>query len=136
MNTSKADKFRGSLVGIAVALSCTVICTAIFAWLTNSEIIKENHLDYCVVITVLISAFVGAWIAVRKAKQNSLLICAMAGASYYVLLLMINISFYEGQFAGMLETGLLALGGSVCVFLCGFRGKRKPNSHKSVRYSG
>lgn len=137
MKTSKAEnKFCGSLVGITAALGVTVICIAIFAWLTNSEIIKENHLDYCVMITVLISAFVGSWIAVRKVKQNSLLTCAIAGASYYVLLLMINILFYEGQFAGMIETGLLALGGSMCVFLCGFREKRKPNSHKRVRYSG
>ena len=144
----KDVKYRRTLdLGCGFALTSLFIANetnaenvfALDLWVEASENykrIKENHLDYCVVITVLISAFVGAWIAVRKAKQNSLLICTMAGASYYVLLLMINISFYEGQFAGMLETGLLALGGSMCVFLCGFRGKRKPNSHKRVRYSG
>lgn len=137
MKTSKAEnKLRGVLMGITAAFVITVVCIVISAWLIDSEIIKEKYLDYCVMVAVLISPFVGTWIAVRKVKQKSLLICAIAGASYYVLLLMINILFYEGRFAGMIETGLLALGGSMCVFLCGFRVKRKPNSHKRVRYSG
>lgn len=137
MNTNKGRyHFFGALIGIATALIVTIVCTAIFAWLIHSEMIGERSVGYCVIATLLCSSFAGVCVTVKKAKHNNLVVCIISGMGYYAAMFIITALFYNGRFTGIVQTGLLVLAGSFCVFLCGFRGNRKGSGHKKIRYSG
>ena len=129
-------RFRGALVGIAAGLGATILCIAACSWLICAEIIDETCIGYCIIATVLLSSFVSAWVTIKRTKNNNLIMCMITGSGYYAALLTITILFYEGQFTGMMETAMLVLCGSLCVFLCGFRENRKAKNRKKIRYSG
>lgn len=129
-------RFQGTPVGIVAGLGTTIFCVATCSWLIIAEIIDVTSIRYCIAAVVLISSFVAAWVAVKRTKNNNLIICIITGIGYYTALLTITILFYGGRFAGIMEPAMLVLCGSLCVFLCGFRGNRKAKNHKKIRYSG
>lgn len=137
MNKNKGrNKFYAVLRGVSTGLVITMISVAACAGMIHTEMVSEKSCGYCVVATLLISSFAGVWFAVRAAKDNNLVVCMITGSGYYAGLFIISALFYGGRFAGITQTGLLVIAGSICVFLCGFRGKRKPKGRKRLRYSG
>ena len=71
------------------------------------------------------AAAVGSYVAVRKAEKKRLPSELTVGAVYYMVLLLIGISFFDGPKGGVFVTGILIIGCSGCVALLTLKGKKR-----------
>lgn len=121
----------GLALGAVVSLSITIGLSAIIALLAEKEIIPENTIGYGVMILLFLAATAGTATANGKIKRRKLLVSALSGVVYYVILLSITALFFGGQYQGMGATALMVLAG------CGlqlFTGQQGRGGQKHKRY--
>lgn len=119
----------GLAMGLGGSLTCTILMSAVLATLINKEAIPLEAAGYGSVVTLLLSAALGAWISAAAVKRQWLAMCLSTAALYYVSLLCLTALFFGGQFEGMGVTALMVLCGAAIVILLGLKGER------GVKYS-
>ena len=125
---------KGLIFSAIVALFLTISGSAIIACLIKYEVLAEHHIGYAVMFMLIVAAFGSSYIAWKQIKRRKLLVCALAGGIYYVVLLSITGLFFGGQYTALAETALLVFCGSmlgVMAKLSPSRG-RKYRARKSV----
>lgn len=123
----------GLMVGGGISLGITILLTAAFAWLLNTERLQWEKIGYWIMGMLLIGSFSGAMTACGKIKRQRLLVSLLSGALYMGTLLAITALFFGGQYDGVVVTAILVMGGSLAAGLLGLRGGRK-NSGTHKRY--
>lgn len=119
----------GLLFGAVVSMGMTLLAVSLIAKLVSSEYMKETQIGYGIMVALLAAAFVGALAAIGRIKRRRLMVCALSGLIYYLILLSITALFFGGQYEAVGVTGILVLGGSLLAAMTGGRsnrgGKRK-----------
>ena len=119
----------GLLFGACISLGITLMAVALIAKLVSSEYIKESQIGYGIMVTLLAASFLGAQASMGRIKRRCLLVCALSGLVFFLILLSITGVFFGGQYEAVGVTGVLVLGGTLlAVLTCGrfeMRGKGK-----------
>ena len=114
----------GLCIGTAAALVVTLVGALVAAWLIETEKIGEEAIGYCSMVILMAASMLGAFTAQALIKHQRLIICAAAGACYYLTLLAMTALFFGGQYTGMGVTALVIAGGTAVIILLGLKGNR------------
>lgn len=109
----------GIAYGVSWAILITIIGIALLAKMIDMETVPWESVGYGIMITLMISAFIGSKVAIKKVKRRRLLVGAVAGATYFCILLMTTALFFGGNYYAVGETALLILGGCGTAVLIG-----------------
>ena len=91
----------GLIIGALVSTVITVLVAAIGAHLVMSQFIDQDQIGYCSIAALILGTILGAITACKRIKHRKLMVCALSGLAYYLLLLMTTALFYGGQYEGM-----------------------------------
>ncbi len=122
----------GLVFGAAVSLGITLFVSAVLAKLVDSEKMTWENIGYGIMIQLFAASFLGAMTAYGKIKRQRLLVCAISGAVYLVLLLAITAVFFGGQYKAVGVTAALVLAGSGTAGLLGLSGTGR-GGHKKIQ---
>ena len=120
----------GFTMGTLASLIVTFAGAALSGYLISREVLEESSIGYCAMVLILLSAVLGAAIAVGRIKRRRVFVCAISGVIYFGILLSMTALFFGGQYQGTGVTALLVLGGCTLVALLGLRGEKVPKYHK------
>jgi putative membrane protein (TIGR04086 family) len=135
--TGRASSVPAGLAsGVITAVAVMLAGTLITALMISEGVLRWNNSGYGVMVTLILSSWVGAAVAAGKVKRRRLLICASAGGVYFAVLLVMTGLFFGGKFSGVGETGLLILCGSTLGFFLKYPAKSERNRRKIRRYHG
>ena len=132
--TGTASSMPGGLAsGAAVSLLATVAGCWFFAYLISIEKLVQSAIGYCAMVIILLSALLGAAVAVRRIKRRRLYVCGLSGLIYYLCLLSMTALFFGGQYQGVGVTALLVLGGAGTAAMLSLKGEGSPRRRKRKR---
>ena len=114
--------------GTIVGVISTLIFAALGAYAMDAEIIGEGSYGYISIVTLFISSFVGAMIAIGVSKKKKLPVCLLVGGVYFLSLVSITALFYDGMYKGMGETMLVIAASVISVALLGLSAGNKAKS--------
>lgn len=120
----------GLAFGASVSVLMTLMMAAVTAKLISAQMIEETSIGYGIMLILLSSSFTGALTAACKVKRQRLLVCALSGAVYLVILLSVTALFFGGQYEAVGVTSLLVFGGCTAAGFVGIREKRGTRSRK------
>lgn len=121
-------------IGILTSFIVTLLGTALLAYLIVGEHIGEGSTGYGVMMILVISSALGAWIASAKVKHRRALVCTLNGAGYYLLLLIVTVFFFGGEFTGMGISAIMVALGSLAGMLPFAQKKGRKNKYKIPAY--
>ncbi len=107
----------GILYGVLLSIAITFAGIAILAYLVSEEMMAQENIGACAVITIMVSAAAGAILTAAKVKRMRVQMCLASSAGYFVVLLAITAVFFGGQYSGVGITGATMLVGIVCAVL-------------------
>ena len=119
-------------IGVLSSVLFTIGIAALTAWLLITERIGENGVKYLVMLTVLGSVLLGAFISTHLVKRLRLQISLLTGTCYYFILLGTNALFFDGRYEGMLLTAVLVLISSDLIAFFPASGKKIGKWKKNV----
>lgn len=122
--------------GTVVSMLGTLAGAIIAAKLLDAGTLKENAVGYAVLITMLLSSYLGALVAVNKIKRQRVIVCLLSGLFYYLVLLSITALFFGGQYEAVGVTGMLVAGGSMLAAMMTAPLKRGGKSRKIGKVNG
>ena len=115
---SRAVSFPSGLaVGAAVSIAVTIFVCVAGAWLISAEVMPQEQIGYCAVTALLAAAITGGLTACGKIQRQKMIVCLLSGGLYYLILAVVTITFFGGDFRGMGVTFLTVLLGSVTAIL-------------------
>ena len=125
----------GLAAGAGVSVLMTGIICILGGWMIGSEIISQEHIGYCAITALLISAIMGSIVAWKKARRKRLIISLACGIIYYLILAGFTIVFFDGSFRGLGVTLITILAGSVIsVLLTNGSGKSITGKRRKKTY--
>lgn len=98
---------RSAAAGVMLGTAWTVVCAMIIAKLIDSQVLPMEKVGYGSMVAVLSAVFMGASLAGKKAGHMVIQAAVMAGAGYFVCLLLVNALFFGGSYTGVGVTALL-----------------------------
>lgn len=119
-------------IGLCASILCLVASCMILALLMVNENMSLQLSSYGVCGALAVSAAIAAWIASIGNKEKALILSAISGGAYLIILLSIHGIFFHGPFQSVGVTALLILGASIAVGIARFVGKRQP-SRRHIR---
>ena len=122
--------FRAMGRGALTSLLILLILTGILALLIDLETLPEDRIQYGVLGILLISSFAGGIAAKGKGNGGQLLLCASAAGGFLLILLGIQLLFFDGVFAGTAQKALLILAGSGTAGLAGSHSHRSRGARR------
>lgn len=117
----------GLLIGTAVSLGLTLTGAAVLAKLIETEAVAEIGIGYGTMLILLLASMTGSLMAYAKIKRQRMLVCALNGLIYFLVLLSMTAIFFGGQYAGIPVTALVILAGSVSAGFMGLHERKKKN---------
>ena len=144
MVTQKKATGRASSIpaGLALGAAASILSTAIIcmigSWMIGEEIIRQEQIGYCSIITLIASSMTGSLIAWRKIRRKRLLVSFASGLIYYLILIAITVVFFDGQFQGLGVTLItIIIGVNVTILLTngGPKGKKRMQRQKNISVS-
>ena len=121
------------LIGVVIALVITLLSAGVYAILAGQGSVKEGSLAYLAPVTVLLASFLGCILSSPKGRDMILLQHCTTALIYFLVLVCINIVFFEGTFTGVILTVAASLLGAVLSGLIKSRGPRKKKFMKGYR---
>lgn len=115
---------KGLAIGTVAALLITILFAVGMTQLILAEKISEMAMGYGAMIVMPLASAVSALIATGVIKRRRMQICLLAGLAYFIVLGIINVVFFGGQFSGVAVSVLLILLGAFAVGLLGARGEK------------
>ena len=79
-------------------------------------------MGYGIILTLLLSTIIGAWISVGRIQRLRMQMCMLSGLCYYLTLLAMTALFFGGQYSGVGITALVVVGGCGTVAILGLGG--------------
>lgn len=134
--TGTASTLPGGVgLGVLLSVVITLLGACISAILIYKELITQESVGYCSLITLLLSAGIGAMFAIHRVKRLRMQVCLLTGLGYFLTLLCITALFFGGEYTGVGVTALTVLGGCGAVALMSIRQKDgKKVGKKKKRY--
>lgn len=123
----------GLVVGAATSMSISLLGAGLTAYLIESEKIGEGSIRTAAMVITILSASIGAWMAMAKVQKQRMQVCLLCGLAYYLLLISTTAMFFGGQYYGMGISALAVLGGCGTVAFLASRGSGKKGRKKMYR---
>ena len=106
--TGRAPSLGRSVAsGVLLGSGWTLVSAAVLAKLVDAEMLAMENVGYGSMAAVLSAVFMGASLAGKKAGHMVLPASVIAGAAYFLCLVMVNVLFFGGKFTGFGVTFLL-----------------------------
>ena len=133
--TGTASSMPGGLaVGAGISLLITFVGSWLSAYLISTEKLPQSAIGYCAMGILLLSALLGALVAVHRIKRRRLYACILSGLIYYIILLSMTALFFGGQYQGMGVTALLVVGGTGTAALLSTKGEGSYRHRKKRKF--
>lgn len=113
-------------IGILVSMAITLIGAMVCAWLIAGERIGEGSASYAALVILGVASAVGAIVSGGLAKEKRMIVCAAAGAGYYLCLIAGTALFFGGRYEGLLPNAIAVLIGTAVAILAGFKTRKGP----------
>lgn len=110
-------------LGVGICLVLTLAGAAILAYLVVNETIAQDGIGFGTMMIIAILSVMGALIAWWTVREKRAMVCGLTGIGYYLILLIITVFFFGGEFVGMGISALMVLLGVVLAILPGIRKK-------------
>lgn len=121
-------------LGIGICLVLTLAGAAILAYLIVNETVAQDGIGFGVMMIIAISSAMGALTAWWTIREKRTMVCGLTGIGYYMILLIITVFFFGGEFAGMGISALMVLLGFMLAILPGIRKKGSGRKLKIPAY--
>ena len=129
--SGRADSIPvGLSVSAISSILLTIVCVMILTKLVDTGKMQWESIGYAIMVQTIVVSFIGAKIAHKRVKRQTLLICLLSGLIYYAFLVATVAAFFGGKYEGMAVTALLVLAGCVCASLLGLRSQK--GSHHNI----
>lgn len=125
----------GLLEGTLVSIMLTIMASAMIAKMVDREVLLWEHMGYGIMIALLTASMAGAIVSIHRIKRRVLLVAALSGLLYALVLLVITALLFGGQYEAVGVTLSLILGGSLAAgLICVRRGERKNSQKNRLRH--
>ena len=114
--------WRPAAAGVALGTAWTLVCAMIIAKLVDNEVLPMEKVGYGSMVTVLSAVFMGASLAGKKAGHMVVQASVIAGAAYFLCLILVNAMFFGGSYMGMGVTFLLVIFATAMALLAAGKG--------------
>ena len=104
--------------------------TAVTAYLEEKSVIRDTGVGYCAMVTLLLSALLGAMTAAGKIKRQRLVVCMVSGLCYFLMLICMTALFFGGQYSGVGVSALLIAGASAAAAFLKNPGRKSTSVRK------
>ncbi len=105
--TGKATTIPGGImIGLMISWLISILGAAVGAFLLHSQTLPETAIGYCSLITLVLAAALGSWVAVKKIQRLRFQMSLLTGVCYYISLLSITGLLFGGQYG---EAGMSAI---------------------------
>ena len=120
----------GLTTGLVTSLGITILLAALSAKMVDMQWIEEKDIGYCAMVILLAAPYGGAVTAQNRIKRQRLLVCAISGGLYFLVLMGITALFFGGQYEAVGVTSLLIVGGTALSVLSGGQHNRAGKRRK------
>lgn len=135
------NKARGTAVSMPAGIACgvvlslviTCILAVVLTWLVLEGKIAEETLGYFVMGLLAISSALGSLLAALRIKRRWMMVCLLTGSVFYLILLIVTVVFFGGNFQGVGVSGLLVLTGAMVSGVSGL-GKNRGSKQRYRDY--
>ena len=121
IKSTRSGKAMSVPLGLGISLAAEIILTitaiSIISILVHQNKLAWNSIGYGIMITLLITSFLGSKVAIATVKRQYLLISIMSGVLYWSFLLCVTALFFGGNFSSIIETAILIISGSITAVL-------------------
>lgn len=121
-------------IGIGISLIMTLAGAAVLAYLIVNETISQEGIGYGTMIILTVSSALGALAACLTIQQKRAIVCGLTGIGYYLILLLITVFVFGGEFAGVGVSAVMVLLGVGLAILAGIRKKGSGRKLKIPAY--
>lgn len=121
-------------IGTLVSVMVVLLGSLLLAYLVLKGNISMNMIGVVSAVILSFSAAAGALVATGLSKDNRLLVTGITAMATYLILLGINVVFFDGQFAGIGLTALMIIAGAGVTLLPKLRKKPRKNRIKIPAY--
>lgn len=120
--------------GIGAGILVILAATGGFAWLISREIISREHMEIASAVVLVTGSLVGAFVTGGGDGRPAR--CVAAGMGIILLLLMINLMFFDGNIRRMIPGAVLVAGSVIAASIMGgnHKGRRRGN-YRYPKYS-
>lgn len=101
----------GLLWGLLFGWVITLLGALITAKLVDKEVLPEQGIGYGAMVTLIVSSFLSAKIAMTKIKRLKLQVSLMSGGLYLMTLMAVTALLFGGQYTAVGVTSILILCG-------------------------
>lgn len=102
----------GIALGTAVSFGVTLLLAGALAFLVLEETVPQNMVGYGSMVILLLASCIGGVVSAGTVKHRRLLVSALTGLCFYVLLLCQTALFFGGQYEGFGVTALVVVIGT------------------------
>ena len=114
---------RCVMTGVLSACGWAILCAAVIAKLLDEEVITMDSLGYCAMAAHVSAVVIGALTAKSGAGHMAGAAMGIAGAGYYLCLLLVNLLFFGGRYKGLGTTLVLVVLALGAVYLTEGKGR-------------
>lgn len=124
MEESIMSKYINILKGVIISIIFTIISLFIFSIILTYTNVSESFIEPVVIITTVISIFIGSSIGNIKIKKNGMLNGALIGLTYLLGIYIIS-SIINQNFSLNIQSIIIIITGTICGMLGGIVGVNK-----------
>lgn len=118
------SKYINILKGVIISIIFTIISLFIFSIILTYTNVSESFIEPVVIITTVISIFIGSSIGNIKIKKNGMLNGALIGIIYLLGIYMMS-SIINQNFSLNIQSIIIIITGTICGMLGGIVGVNK-----------
>ena len=132
--SGRASSFPAGIgAGLLTGMSMTLLLSLLTAYLISGEVIGQDRIGYCAMITLLLSSIGGAWTASAKTKRMPVQTSVVYAAGYFLLLVSMTALFFGGQFEAVGVTLVtIVIGSGAGGLLCVRSRKTRKQKHYKI----
>lgn len=120
-------------LGVLTSMILTIIGAIVISALVSNESITESSVSVWSVAVRTVAAFAGSAVSTALLKQRLLMVSAITGAGYLLLLLACTALFFGGEYRGFWVGSILIMVSSmICAFLPLIKGKKGIRKHHKI----
>ena len=124
----------GIVFGVFAALAFAMLGALLLALLVMKETVPMSGIGVGAMVIVFAAAVFGCWLASVLTNGKKLLVCALTGIAFFLILLSITAVFFDGVFEGIGISAVLILLGTGVSVLFGLRKKSGKSKFKIPVY--
>ncbi len=124
----------GVVLGVVAGVAVMLLGAVLLAYLIINERLGMEAMGIGTAVITALSTAAGAWVACAVVKQKKLMVAGLVAIAFFLVLLGITATFFDGLFADVGITALMILVGAGCCLLVTLRKKTGKSKIKIPAY--